>query len=74
MLIRREKLATAMVRVLNHELPPSQAFTPTFALATLAQALRHGRGHRREIVREAGTIAVEELRRGRWKASPHPAR
>ena len=59
------ELGTAMVRVLNHELRPSEAFTPAFALATMAQALRRDRGHRREIVREAGTTAVEELRRGR---------
>lgn len=59
------ELTTAMVLVLNHELRPSEAFTPGFSLTTMAQALRHGRGHRREIVREAGTVAVEELRRGR---------
>lgn len=65
------ELAIAMVRLLNHELRPSEAFTPGFSLTTTAQVLRHGRGHRREIVREAGTVAVEELRRrrARWAMS-----
>ncbi len=58
-------LTTAMVRVLNHELRPSEAFTPTFALTTLVQALGRGRGHRREITREAGTTVADELRRWR---------
>jgi 2-polyprenyl-6-methoxyphenol hydroxylase-like FAD-dependent oxidoreductase len=59
------KLTEAMVRVLNHELRPSEAFTSAFSLATLAQALRHGRGHRRAIVHEARIAAVDELRRRR---------
>ena len=57
------KLTTALGRVFNHDLPPSEAFPPAFALATVAQALRHGRGHRREIIREASSAAVNELRR-----------
>ena len=59
------ELSTAMVRILNHELRPSEAFTPAFSLTTMAQALRHGRSHRRAIIREAGTTAVDELRRWR---------
>ncbi len=59
------ELTTAMVRVLNHELRPSEAFTPAFSMTTMAQALRHGRGHRQAIMREAGTTAVDELRRWR---------
>jgi 2-polyprenyl-6-methoxyphenol hydroxylase-like FAD-dependent oxidoreductase len=59
------ELSTAMVRVLNHELRPSQAFTSAFAVTTMVQALHHGRGHRRSIMREAGTAAVGELRRWR---------
>lgn len=57
------ELTTAMVRVLNHELRPSEAFTSAFSLATMAQALHHGRGRRRAILYEAKTTAVEELRR-----------
>lgn len=59
------KLVAAMVRVLNHEVRPSEAFTPAFSLSTMAQALRNGRGHRLAIARETRTAAVEELRRRR---------
>lgn len=58
-------LTTAMVRVLNHELPPSKLFTPAFGLATTARALRRGHGQRRAVLREAGATAAAELRRWR---------
>lgn len=58
-------LTTAMVRVLNHELRPSKAFTPAFSLNTLANALREGRGDRRPIMREAGMIVADGARRWR---------
>jgi menaquinone-9 beta-reductase len=61
-------MTARMVRVLNHELRPSELFTPAFALATSAGALRHGRGHRREIVQEMVGTATDELQR--WRASP----
>jgi hypothetical protein len=64
------ELTTAMVRILNHELRPSEAFTPAFSMTTMAQALRHGRGHRRAIVSEARTAAVDELRRWRMAREP----
>jgi len=57
------ELQTAMVRILNHELRPSEALTPTFSATTLAQALLHGGGQRRAIMREAGLAATDELRR-----------
>ena len=60
-----KELLEATTRVFNHELRPSQAFPPSFALRTLGQALRHGRGQRRAILREAGTVAVDEIRRRR---------
>jgi 2-polyprenyl-6-methoxyphenol hydroxylase-like FAD-dependent oxidoreductase len=59
------ELTAALVRVLNHELRPSEAFSPAFSLTTAAQALRHGRGHRRAILHEIGATAVDELRRQR---------
>jgi 2-polyprenyl-6-methoxyphenol hydroxylase-like FAD-dependent oxidoreductase len=59
------ELTTAMVRILNHELCPSEAFTPAFSLTTMARALRHAPGHRRAIMNEARTGAVNELRRRR---------
>jgi 2-polyprenyl-6-methoxyphenol hydroxylase-like FAD-dependent oxidoreductase len=58
-------LTAAMVRIFNHELRPSQVFTPTFSLRTMAQALRRGRGQRRAIMREAGTVALNQARRRR---------
>jgi 2-polyprenyl-6-methoxyphenol hydroxylase-like FAD-dependent oxidoreductase len=59
------ELTAAMVQIFNHDLRPSEAFTPSFSLTTMAQALRHGRGHRRAIMRDARTAAVNELRRRR---------
>jgi menaquinone-9 beta-reductase len=64
------ELTTAMVRVLNHELRPSEAFTPAFSATTMARALRHGRGHRRAIMSEARTAAVDEVRRWRMAREP----
>ena len=51
--------------VLNHDLRPSEVFTPAFSLTTLAHALRRGRGQRRAILHEAMTTGVDELRRRR---------
>lgn len=59
------ELSTALVRILNHELRPSEAFTPAFSIATVAQALRQGHDPRQKIMREVGTTAVDELRRWR---------
>lgn len=59
------QLTTAAVRIFNHDLRPSQVFTPAFSLTTMAQALRRGRGQRRAIMREAGTVALNEARRRR---------
>jgi menaquinone-9 beta-reductase len=59
------ELTAALIRIFNHDLRPSEAFTPAFSLTTTAQALRHGRGHRRAIMREARTAAVNEFRRRR---------
>src|SRR5436190_4487130 len=58
-------LVTATARILNHDLKPSEVFTPAFSLKTIVQALRRGRGHRRAILREAGTVAVNQARRQR---------
>jgi menaquinone-9 beta-reductase len=59
------ELITATVRIFNHDLRPSQVFTPAFSLKSIAQALRRGRGQRRAIMREAGTVARNEVRRRR---------
>ena len=59
------ELTIATMRILNHDLRPSEVFTPAFSLTTLAQALRRGRGQRAAILREAGTVALNETRRRR---------
>jgi menaquinone-9 beta-reductase len=64
-IVEDPELTTAMVRVLNHELRPSEAFTPAFSLTTLAQALGHRRGQRRAIMRDVGATAADEFRRWR---------
>jgi menaquinone-9 beta-reductase len=56
-----------LLRIFNHELPPSGLFTPSFALSVVAEALRKGRGHRRAILAEARELAVEEVRRARLR-------
>jgi 2-polyprenyl-6-methoxyphenol hydroxylase-like FAD-dependent oxidoreductase len=58
-------LMTATLRIFNHDLRPSQVFTPTFSLTTTARALRRGRGQRRAILREAGAAAINQLHRQR---------
>jgi hypothetical protein len=58
-------LTVALGRIFNHDLRPSEVFTPRFSLATIGYALRHGRGQRRAIMREAGTFAANEVRRRR---------
>jgi 2-polyprenyl-6-methoxyphenol hydroxylase-like FAD-dependent oxidoreductase len=59
-----------LLRILNHDLPPSQLFTPGFVLSSLARALREGRGHRGAILAEARERAVEEIRRARLRRQP----
>jgi menaquinone-9 beta-reductase len=59
------ELTAATVRIFNHELRPSQVFTPTFSLRTMAQALRRGRGQRLAILREALTVVINQARRRR---------
>jgi menaquinone-9 beta-reductase len=58
-------LAEATVRVFNHELRPSEVFTPGFSLRTIGRALRLRRGQRGAIMREAATVARDEARRRR---------
>ena len=67
------ELNTAFVRILNRDLLPSQAFTPAFSLATMARALRHGRGRRREVLREAGSTVADQVRRRRAARQVPPA-
>ena len=61
------ELTAATARIFNHELRPSEVFTPAFSLRTMGQALRSGQGKRRAIMREAGTAAVNEIQRRRLR-------
>ena len=54
-----------LLRILNHEIPPSRLFTPSFVFSLLAGALRDGRGSRRALLGEARDLGREELRRQR---------
>jgi hypothetical protein len=54
-------LTTATVRVFNHELRPSEVYTPAFSLSTLAAALRRRRGQRRAILRETRELVRSEV-------------
>jgi 2-polyprenyl-6-methoxyphenol hydroxylase-like FAD-dependent oxidoreductase len=67
---RDPRLTERLVRVLNHELAPSEVFTPTLALASLYRALLTKKGHRRTLMREARTLAVNNWRR---RAPSHPS-
>jgi 2-polyprenyl-6-methoxyphenol hydroxylase-like FAD-dependent oxidoreductase len=54
-----------MLRVLNHDLPPSRLFSPSLALGALGEALLRSPGRRRQLLAEAGTVAAAQARRGR---------
>src|SRR3954452_23273508 len=45
-------LTRGLIGVLNHEVAPSEVFTPSLALRGAASALRTGRGQRRVLLRE----------------------
>ena len=64
------KLTEQLVHVLNHELAPSEVFTPTLAFASLYRALLTKKGHRRTLMREARKLAVNNWRR---RAPSHPS-
>ena len=64
-----DELVLATLRVFNHELRPSEAFTPMFSLTTIARALRRRRGQRRAVLREGATAVFNQARRRRWLRS-----
>jgi menaquinone-9 beta-reductase len=59
------ELTSALLRVFNHDLRPSQLFTPWFSITTTARALRAATGERASILREARKAATDEIRRQR---------
>jgi hypothetical protein len=54
-------LTECLLRVLNHELPPSKLFTPALALRATTTALAASPHHRLAVLREAATIAGQQL-------------
>jgi menaquinone-9 beta-reductase len=67
-----------LLRVLGHEIPPSQMLTPSLMLSLLAETLREGGGRRLAIAAEVRRLAIQELRRWALGASgarrPRPRR
>jgi 2-polyprenyl-6-methoxyphenol hydroxylase-like FAD-dependent oxidoreductase len=60
-------LVRGLMRTLNHEIAPSETFTPRLALAGLSRAWADGRGHRRALLGEARWLAGEQIRRERMR-------
>jgi flavin-dependent dehydrogenase len=59
------QLAEALMRVMNHDVPPSRVFTQRMALGATARVLMTRRGERRAALRELGDLVANEVRRGR---------
>jgi 2-polyprenyl-6-methoxyphenol hydroxylase-like FAD-dependent oxidoreductase len=57
------ELIESFLRILNHEIPPSEVFTARVIAPVVGRAFREGRGQRRALARELGDLAVEEFRR-----------
>jgi 2-polyprenyl-6-methoxyphenol hydroxylase-like FAD-dependent oxidoreductase len=66
------ELTEQFVRVLNHEVAPSQAFTPALALAAASKVFWRSRGRRRVVAREVLTLIASQLRRR--AGARHPRR
>jgi 2-polyprenyl-6-methoxyphenol hydroxylase-like FAD-dependent oxidoreductase len=58
-----------LLRVLGHELLPSQLVTPSVVASVIVEALRKGRGERLALLGETRALGVEELRRWALRAS-----
>jgi 2-polyprenyl-6-methoxyphenol hydroxylase-like FAD-dependent oxidoreductase len=58
------RLVESLLRVLNHELPPSEMFTPRLALSGFSKAWADGGGHRMSLLGEARDLALEQIRHG----------
>ncbi|HEX5928045.1 MAG TPA: NAD(P)/FAD-dependent oxidoreductase [Solirubrobacterales bacterium] len=58
-------LIANLMRVLSHELPPSQLFSTSLALRTFGSSFAKSPGRRRQLLAELGTIVATEARRGR---------
>jgi 2-polyprenyl-6-methoxyphenol hydroxylase-like FAD-dependent oxidoreductase len=56
------ELTRGLMRVLNHDLPPSKLFTPKLVLGAAGRALKRNRGRRGLLLREAAVLAGARLR------------
>jgi hypothetical protein len=56
-------LGRGLMKVLNHDVPPSEVFTPRILLTALVEAMRAGAAPRRTLVREAAALALRTARR-----------
>jgi 2-polyprenyl-6-methoxyphenol hydroxylase-like FAD-dependent oxidoreductase len=56
------RLVKGLMRVLNHELPPSRLFTARVVAPVIAKAFAAGRGRRGALLRELRDLAVDEVR------------
>lgn len=63
------QLVEGLLRVLGHDLAPSQLVTPSLIASMLAEALRKGRGDRLALLGETRAVGVEEFRRWALRAS-----
>src|SRR4051794_30682952 len=59
------RLTVGLMRVLNHDLPPSELFTPGLFARTLARTLATHRGERRAVLREARGLVGAQVRHAR---------
>jgi len=57
------RLAEGLVRVMNHDVPPSQVFTASLAARAVGRALRRNPGRRRAVIRETRALVGAEVRR-----------
>lgn len=66
------QLLDGFLRILTHDLAPSEVFTASLALAATFKALRTATGRRKVVLREARTLADNNWRR-RAPSRPSPA-
>jgi 2-polyprenyl-6-methoxyphenol hydroxylase-like FAD-dependent oxidoreductase len=57
------RLIDGLLGVLNHDVAPSEVFTPALAVKAASTALRRNRGRRRTVLREARALVGNEVRR-----------
>jgi 2-polyprenyl-6-methoxyphenol hydroxylase-like FAD-dependent oxidoreductase len=57
------QLTEGLLRVLNHDVAPSEVFTPALALGAMSTAFVANRGQRRAVLREARALVGAQVRR-----------